>query len=232
MADKGKSRGRIAARGAVGRTGRVYGGLNEEKRREARRNRLIQTGLELFAREGYHRTPIKRLCEESHVTTRHFYELYSGKEEFFRALLDDLMEKSRKAVLEAVRGEFEDPVEMVKSGIAAFVHSYLDDPRRARIILVEAVGISQEMEMHRRELIHSFARIIEEKAEEMAHRGMIVERDYSTGSLALAGAVNELMIDWIYSDSPPPQERVIEEIVDLFRLLIFGLRKHKDQPGI
>ncbi len=208
-------------------TGRIYGGLTQEKRREARRNRLLQAGLDLFAVDGYHRTPIERLCEKSHVTTRHFYELYPGKEEFFRDLLDTLIEDSRRAVLGALEREFEDPVDAVRAGITAFVHSYLDDPRRARVILVEAVGISPEMERHRRDLIHSFARIIEERATEMARRGLIPERDYSAGSLAMAGAVNELMIDWVYSENPPPQKAVIEEIVDLFRLVIFGLRSLK-----
>ncbi|MDI6873565.1 TetR/AcrR family transcriptional regulator [Candidatus Solincola sp.] len=223
MAGKGADRlGRPPGKAVSGK-GRIYGGLTQEKRREARRNRLLEAGLELFSSEGYHRTPIERLCEVSHVTTRHFYELYPGKEEFFRDLLDTLIEDSRRAVLEALGKEFADPVETARAGISAFVHSYLDDPRRVRVILVEAVGISPEMERHRRGLIHDFAGIIEAKAKEMARRGMIPERDYSLGSLALAGAVNELMIDWVYSDSPPPQERVIEEIVDLFRLVIFGL---------
>ncbi|WP_287155326.1 TetR/AcrR family transcriptional regulator [Candidatus Solincola tengchongensis] len=209
--------------------GRIYGGLTQEKRREARRSRLLEAGLELFSSEGYHRTPIERICERSHVATRHFYELYPGKEEFFRDLLDTLIEDSRRAVLEALRGEFKDPVEEVRAGISAFVRSYLDDPRRARVVLVEAVGISPEMERHRRELIHGFARIIEEKAEEMKRSGTLPDRDYSMGSLALAGAVNELMIDWVYSKSPPPKERVIEEIVDLFRLVIFGLSTLRDR---
>lgn len=230
MAGKGKNRtGSRADATAIGK-GRIYAGLTEEKRKEARRNRLLQAGLELFSADGYHRTPIERLCERSHVTTRHFYDLYPGKDEFFRDLLDTLIEDSRRAVLEALQEEFDDPVDMVRAGISAFVHSYLDDPRRARVILVEAVGISPEMERHRRELIHSFARIIEERAAEMGRRGLIPERDYSMGSLALAGAVNELMIDWVYSDSPPSRERVIEEIVDLFRLVIFGLRTLRVRP--
>lgn len=227
MTEKGSAQtGRCPDAAATGK-GRIYGGLTEEKRREARRGRLLQAGLELFSTVGFHRTPIERLCERAHVTTRHFYELYSGKEEFFRDLLDTLVEDSRQAVLEALQEESGNPVDAVRAGISAFVHSYLDDPRRARVILVEAVGISPEMEKHRRELIHSFARIIEERAAEMGRRGLLPERDYSLGSLALAGAVNELMIDWVYSEPPPSRERVIEEIVDLFRLVIFGLRSLK-----
>lgn len=230
MVEKGSARtGRCPDATATGK-GRIYGGLTEEKRREARRSRLLQAGLELFSANGYHRTPIERLCERAHVTTRHFYELYPGKEEFFRDLLDTLIEDSRRVVLDALQEEFGNPVEQVRAGISAFVHSYLDDPRRARVILVEAVGISPEMEKRRREHIHSFAHIIEEKAAEMGRRGLIPERDYSMGSLALAGAVNELMIDWVYYDSPPSRERVIEEIVDLFRLVIFGLRTLMDHP--
>ncbi len=203
--------------------GRTYRGLHEDKRREERRERLIATGLELFATRGYTRTPIEYICEVSHVTTRHFYELFSSKEELLRAVLERVMDGARKAVAEALSTWIEDPVERARAGLSAFVHSYLDDPRHVRIVLVETVGVSEEMERYRRELLQEFAGVIEAEVRELMRKGVVAERDRSMGSLAMAGAVNELLIDWAYSEDPPPVQRVIDELVDLFEVVLRGM---------
>ena len=203
--------------------GRPYRGKQEEERKKERRDRLIATGLELFATRGYTRTPIEYICEVSHVTTRHFYQLFKSKEGLLRAVLEMVMEGSRSAVAEALMVETEDPVERARAGLSAFVHSYLDDPRRARIVLVETVGVSQEMEKYRRELIHEFAGVIEAEVNELMRKGLVAERDRSMGSLAMAGAVDVLLEDWVYADDPPPVEEVIEELVELFEVVIRGM---------
>ncbi len=205
------------------RKGRQYRGLAEDERREERRQRLIATGLELFATRGYVRTPIEYLCEVSHVTTRHFYELFSSKEELLKAVLDRVMDGARSAVANALSAGYEDTVERARAGLSAFVHAYLDDPRHARIVLVETVGVSEEMEIYRQELLREFARVIEAEVQELMRRGVVAERDRSIGSVAMAGAVNQVLIDWVYTDDPPPVQRVIDELVELFEVVLRGM---------
>ncbi len=209
--------------GAAKKKGRPYRGLQEGERREERRERLIAAGLELFATKGFTRTPIEYICEVSHVTTRHFYELFSNKEELLRAVLERVMDHTRAAVAGALAERIDDPLERARAGLAAFVHSYLDDPRHARIVLVETVGVSPEMEKRRHELMHEFASVIEAEVSELAKRGSVAARDRGMGSLAMAGAVNELLVDWVYSDDPPPVQRVIDELVDLFEVVLRGM---------
>ncbi|NPV59166.1 MAG: TetR/AcrR family transcriptional regulator [Actinobacteria bacterium] len=229
------SAGRRESREAAVKKGRPYRGKQEDERKKERRDRLVSTGLELFATRGYTRTPIEYICEVSHVTTRHFYQLFKSKEELLRAVLEMVMEGSRSAVAEALMVETEDPVERARAGLSAFVHSYLDDPRRARIVLVETVGVSQEMEKYRRELMHEFAAVIEGEVNELMRKGLVAERDRGMGSLAMAGAVNVLLEDWVYADDPPPVEEVIEELVELFEVVIRGMEivdsRKKRQKG-
>ncbi len=211
---------------------RTYGGLSVERRREDRRSRLIEAGLELFARDGFSRTPIERICETAHVATRHFYEIFPSKEALLVAVLDKVIDHARAAVFKALAMETKDPRDRVRPGISAFVHSYLDDPRHIRISLFEVVGISRELERHRREISREFARIIEGQLDLMIQQGMIPDRDYSLFAMALGGAVNDLLIDWENSDDPYPAERIIDELVFMFNAAFRGLEEFaKEKRG-
>jgi AcrR family transcriptional regulator len=209
--------------------GRRYGGMTGERRREERRTRLVDAGLELFAKEGYARTPIERICEVARVTTRHFYELFPNKEALLVAVLDGVIDHARAAVFRALAMDTQDPRERVRPGISAFVHSYLDDPRHVRIALFEVVGVSRELERHRRDISREFARIIEGQIAILVQQGVIPERDYGLFAMALGGAQNDLLIDWENSDDPYPVERIIDEIVLLYDAAFRGLEMVKKE---
>ncbi len=225
----GKEKKRKGNAGADAGTGRLYGGQSEERRRAERRSRLVEAGLELFATAGYNRTTVERICEEARVATRHFYESFPNKEALLKAVLDKVIDRARAAVFRALASDVRDPQELVRSGISAFVHSYLDDPRHVRISLFEVVGVSRELERYRREVSREFARIIEGQMNALAERGIIPQSDYSLIAMGLGGALNDLLIDWENSDDPYPAERIIEEAVRLYQAVFRGLAAMKEK---
>jgi AcrR family transcriptional regulator len=217
------------ARQDIPQAGRLYGGLTQERRLQERRRRLIEAGLDIFSSEGYTRTPIERICGVARVATRHFYELFSNKEALLIAVLDYVMDNSRAAVFRAIAIDTDDPRERFRPGISAFVHSYLDDPRHVRIALVEVVGVSLEVEKHRREIEREFHHIIQSQIDLMAGLGLMPKRDYSLVSQALGGAINQLLIDWAYMDNPTPVDRIIDELAGFFQAAIRGMQAEKGQ---
>jgi hypothetical protein len=73
------------------------------------------------------------------------------------------------------------------------------------------------LERQRRAAFLSFAAIVEAESEDLHSRG---ERRDGAGrltALALAGAVNELLIDWVAEAEPRPEvRRMVDELVELF----------------
>jgi len=209
-----------AARAAAPRR---YAGRSPRQRAAERRARLLAAGLELFGTHGYGRTShssIERLCAHARVTARHFYEELGGREELLRAVYDQVIDEARRAVLAALAGAPDAAAAKIRAGVTAFVHSYLDDPRHVRIACVEVVGVSAALERHRREVIHEFARLIQELAEAYAARGQRPGRDWSLAALALAGATNELLVEWTYRAEHLPAETIIDEVVGLYSALL------------
>jgi AcrR family transcriptional regulator len=207
----------------VARASRVYRGQSSQERREERRDRVLAAGLDLFGTDGYGATSIEGICTAAGVTARHFYEHFPSREALLRAVYDDVIAEAQRAILRALTQVTGDAKARVAAGVAAFVRSYLEDPRRARIACVEVIGVSPELERHRRSVIRAFASLIEAQAEVLAREGSLPrQRSYGLAGLAMAGGVNELLTDWIMRRDRPTIEHFTQEIVDFFLAVIQG----------
>jgi AcrR family transcriptional regulator len=203
---------------------RGYGGRSAAEGMAERRMRLLDAGLTLFAERGYAHTPIELLCASARVTTRHFYEQFESREALLSALYETIVGELRAAVLHALQLPDLAPEQRVDAAIHALVQSYCGDPRRARIGVLEVVGVSASMEARRRAVIHDFARLLEEHADALARQHLIPRRDYHLLSIALVGGINELLAEWLTSAQRPGVQQLVEVIGELLRALILGGR--------
>jgi AcrR family transcriptional regulator len=228
-----------AERAATRAEVRRHRGLLPQERRADRRRRLMEAGLELFSGLGYHGTTIERICAQAGVTARHFYEEFPSREALLVAVYDEGAERAMDAVVKALAPSAEGPRRRTRESIAAFVHTVLDDPRVGRILTIEVVGVSPELERRRRLVMRSFARLVEVEVNRVAAEGHIAERDYRLAALALVGATNELVIDWILSNERPPIDDLVNEIAWIYlavthaddRLLATGTTRGADGPS-
>lgn len=186
--------------------------MSPDEREADRRRRLLDAGLGQFGTSGYARTTIEGLCAGAGVTPRHFYDEFGGREALLVAVFDEIVGWVTEAVGAALAAAPEDPVARVRAGIGAFLHAMLDDPRRARVACVEIVGVSPEVEAHRRTVLHAFAALITGEAARLAEG----RRDFSPAALALVGGTNELVVEWVVGDRRLPIDELVEEITRLF----------------
>jgi AcrR family transcriptional regulator len=194
---------------------RNYGGRAPDERREARRERLVEAAVDLFGTDGYPKTPIEKLCARAGVATRHFYEVFDSREALLKLAYDRIIEQTKQAVLGALDRAGNHPRRRAFVSIDAFLHAYLDDPRKGRIACIEIVGVSSALETHRREVIWDFARIIAAESERFSRDGFLPKRDFTLTSVAMAGAINEIAIECLVRRPPPSFESARNELVAL-----------------
>ncbi|MGZ6791590.1 MAG: TetR/AcrR family transcriptional regulator [Mycobacteriales bacterium] len=190
--------------------GRVYGGRSEEERRADRRARLVAAGLELFGTEGWAGATIERLCAGAGVATRSFYEEFSSREALLRAVYEDVMSGVVSTILPRVAATEGTPEERIRAGLAGYVGYLTEDPRRARVAHreVRAAGV---LEKDRHAMIVRFADII--AAETRLGRG----EHGRVLALALAGAVTEVLVDWVAQPEPRPATGpIVDTLVQLY----------------
>lgn len=201
--------------------GRVYGGRSEAERRADRRQRLVAAGLDLFGTEGWAGTSIERLCTAAGVATRSFYEEYAGREQLLLAVYDEVLAGAAQAVLHAVEAEGADEGARTAAGVAAYVGHLTEDPRRAQVVNreVRSAGSHPDVAAHRSLTLTRFAELI---ALEVRLRGDARdEQARRTLALALTGAVNEVLADWV--STPPPRPSTAPLVAELTRLYVAAL---------
>jgi AcrR family transcriptional regulator len=125
---------------------RRYGGVDAVERRRDRQRRLIDAGLAVFGERGYHLSTVRDICSQAGLTERYFYESFKSLGELFDAVYGELRVQLQQRVMESViaRGLSQpDPMAMSEGSLRAWYTFLHEDPRRARIMLIDAVSVSE-----------------------------------------------------------------------------------------
>jgi AcrR family transcriptional regulator len=187
--------------------------VEAEQRRAERRQRLLEAALGLFTTVGYRQTKIVQICAGAGVSTRNFYEEFTGKEQVLLTLHDLI----NSAALDRVRGALEalasdDVVTRISRLLDAFVASVTADPRLPRLNYVEAVGVSEELERQHQAWVTRWADFIEAEARHAAAHGVAPDRDYRLTAIGLVGAITGLLREWQAHQPPWPVADIAAEI--------------------
>lgn len=186
--------------------GRVYAGLSERERRAERRTRLLEAGVELFGTEGWSGTTIEQLCSMAGVATRSFYEEFSGRDELLLAIYEKIMTGAVESVVPQVVAASGSPEDRIRLALTGYVEHLTSDPRLARIVHHE-IRVAGSLERHRHAMLVRFADLISREAR--LPRG---PRARALG-LALAGAVSEVLVDWVQYPEPRPETAPLVEVL-------------------
>ena len=195
--------------------GRPWRGQSPLERREARRERLLAAALELFGTLGYAATSLTALCAEGGVSPRHFYEIHPGREQLLGELYDriagDVVRRVRAAQATApltVEGQTAQSLQAVVTAVA-------DDPRRARVLLLEVVGVSAAQDLQRREAVQAFAAALSAGHDRLATAGAVRAREFGPLAMGLVGAISELLTDWLLKDPRPDVQTVLPPLQEI-----------------
>ncbi|WP_341258460.1 MULTISPECIES: TetR/AcrR family transcriptional regulator [Gordonia] len=191
--------------------GRTYGGMTAEDRLVQRRESLIGAGLELFGTQGYPNVSVKRICDDAGLTQRYFYESFPDRAALLAEVYSRCVDTARHATVAAAASVFTEagisggaiPPELIPrvttEALGAMIRCLADDPRRARIMMIEVVGVSPELEKLRLTAIHEWASLIV---------GIAVGDDAPTShqrmaAIGLVGALTQLLVEWQMAVTDP-----------------------------
>lgn len=193
---------------------RRYSGRPVEEWKAARRERLLAAALELFAAEGYQSTTIERVCSTAKVSTRHFYQEFPNKESLLVAVHEDGVRHGMEQAVAALAAAPPAPIqERLSRALTAYLQTVMADPRLARIAFVEVVGVSTAVEEQRLGFREAIVGLIDAEGSAAVDRGELEPRDFRFLGMALIGAVNATVYDWILHDPQPPAEDLQASIV-------------------
>lgn len=199
--------------------GRMYAGQPVEDRQRQRRARFLESGLTVFARDGYGNSSVGAICKDAGLSSRQFYEEFTGRESLLLELYEQIDRQSREAVA-AVLADRADAsaVDTIDAAVRAYIEAIGRDPRKARVALVEVVGAGPKVEKFRLELRRAWGALLAGAAEDAALHGEIPPGDYEMRVLAIIGAVNYVVDAWSGTDPRP----ALDDVIRVLRRIILG----------
>jgi AcrR family transcriptional regulator len=194
---------------------RPYRGVPADDRRAGRRERLLAAGLELLGTEGYAGTTVRGVCGRARLSPRYFYESFDDLEALLVAVFDRLIGDTTEAVLEAVQAAPHDAHEKSRAAIDTFVRDLTDDPRRARVAFVEALG-SERLMRTRLRTMRAFSRLLAAQARGFYEPPEEADPLVDLTAAVLVGGMAELLITWLDGSLDVSRDQLVEDLTELF----------------
>lgn len=119
---------------------RRYKGQTADDRVAERRARLLAAGLELMGTRGIAGTTVRGVTESSGVAARYFYESFPDIEALHLAVYDMVVEESARRSVTALAEAPDDGLARTRAVLAELVDLILADPRKGRILVLEATA--------------------------------------------------------------------------------------------
>ncbi|WP_445168536.1 TetR/AcrR family transcriptional regulator [Mycolicibacterium sp. Dal123E01] len=177
-----------------------WSGVPLPDRQALRHDELIAAGATLLGSAGGPALTVRAVCRHAGLTERYFYESFSDRDQFVRAVYDDVCNRAMATLMSAGT-----PREAVEKFVALMV----DDPVRGRVLLlapqVEAVLVHSGAEW-----MPSFIELLQSKL--TAISDPVLQKMMATG---LIGALTALFTAYLDGSLATSREQFIDYCVDL-----------------
>lgn len=171
------------------------------------RERILDAALSVFSRKGYHDTRLDEIVDESGTSKGSIYFHFPNKKQLFIALVDKFADLLEERVIESVPDD-EPSVVRVRVALTTVLNTFSKYRRPAKILLIQAAGLGSIYEEKRNEVHDRFANLIKTYLDEAIAHGDIEPIDTEIVAWAWMGAINEIVIRWVYTGHPEPDQIV------------------------
>jgi AcrR family transcriptional regulator len=194
---------------AAGQRRGRWSGVPLEDRQALRRDELIAAGVGLLGGESGPALTVRAVCRAAGLTERYFYESFSDRDEFVRAVYDDVCARAMGALTSA-----KTPREAVEQFVALMV----DDPVRGRVLLL-APAVEPILTRSGAQWMPNFIALLQRKLSRIGDP--VLEKMVAT---SLIGGLTALFTAYLNGQLEVTRERFIDYCIDMLRSTAAYLR--------
>jgi AcrR family transcriptional regulator len=193
---------------------RVYGGKSAEERRDERRSRLIDAGLELLGNHGLVGTTLRKVCHTADLPSRYFYENFADVDALNVAVYDTVIEELIARGWNAVGQAPADLPSQVRAALGCAIDLVAEDPRKGRVALSLAMA-SPPLAQRHSETTERIAAIIADLGDNYV-LPTTSRADVLTISRFFVGGFTQLLTTWIHDPAAATRDELLDTCTQLF----------------
>ncbi|MFY9764873.1 MAG: TetR/AcrR family transcriptional regulator [Mycobacterium sp.] len=177
-----------------------WSGVPLEDRQALRRDELVAAGVQLLGEKSGPAVTVRAACRQAGLTERYFYESFADRDEFVRAVYDDVCTRAMSTLMSATT-----PREAVERFVALMV----DDPVRGRVLLL-APAVEPVLVRSGAEWMPNFIDLLQRKLTEI--RDPVRQKMIATG---LIGGLTTLFTAYLDGRLEATREQFIDYCVEM-----------------
>ena len=180
------------------------------------RYRILNAAINIFSQKGYHDTRVDEIVDAAGTSKGGVYFHFPSKQDIFLGLVDEFADLLENRISEAISEE-ESGICRVDAALVVCMGTFKEYRNLAKIFLVQAMGLGVIFEEKQQEIHDRFVEIVKKHLDEAILDGDIPAIDTEIAAYAWMGALNEVVIRWIYTGVPDLEKALPELRVFLLR---------------
>ena len=193
-------------------------------RKNDTRFRILNAAINIFSQKGYHATRVDEIVDAAGTSKGGVYFHFPSKQDIFLGLVDEFADLLERRISAAIAEE-KSGIHRVDAALVACLGTFEEYRKLAKIFLVQAVGLGLIFEEKQQKIHDRFVEIVKTYLDEAVAEGDIPAIDTEIAAYAWMGALNEVVIRWIYTGTPD-LERALPAL-RLFLLRSIGVSEEK-----
>ena len=178
------------------------------------RSKILEAAVSVFAKKGYHETRVDDIVAESKTSKGSVYFYFPSKQEIFLGLIDTFSNLLESRLTDAIKNE-KHGLEQMDSALHVSLSLFNQYRTLAKIVLIQAVGLGAVFEERRREINNRFTHLIQDRLDRAVFEGSIAPIQTDLAARVWVGALNEVVVNWIYSGEPD-----LEKTIPALRIIL------------
>jgi AcrR family transcriptional regulator len=187
------------------------------QKKDAKRAALMQAAVRVFADNGYHSATIRDIVDSAGVAVGTFYFYFPDKETLFIFLYEETADFLLQTLQQAIAGRATLP-QQLSAAIQAYVNIGVFEPAVVHLLLVGGVGAVAALEEKRNEFRESLVNLWQKPLNKALDQGMILPQNTRRTAEAVAGAVDEVILNLLNQSDPQDQASTAVEDMTQFTL--------------
>jgi AcrR family transcriptional regulator len=198
-----------SAKAKAGSGERRYGGLSAQERSQQRRQKLLEAAIQAFGTLGLAKTTIRDICNEAGLAERYFSDHFERAPDAYAAVFKLLSKQALVAVGVGISGAPLNTIEMARAGLTAFLQFVKEDPRRARILLIDSASYWGNVTIRSNSTLSQQAQNMKHFSQ-LIYPGLPADMALEIVAASLLGSAIQSCLNWVQNDFKQPIEQVVQ----------------------
>lgn len=183
------------------------------------RNALIRSAIRMFKQNGFQKTRVSDIVSDAGVAQGTFYNYFRSKDDIFRNICTDFIEKLQHKFMERTEhlfdGETSDEVvRNVHHVVQDLISIYQENLDVAELLFREGIGTGGIFKEIYETFLALFLKLIEDQVQKATSRGLIQIEDSLIGSVFLFGLFERSMLYFVLIEQKTDMTRFERVLVD------------------